>query len=38
MRGDVAAVRLANASVLVLVAGDAAIAEVVEDLLLDLLF
>jgi len=35
---DVAAVRFSDAGILVLVAGDAAEAEVVEDLLLDVLF
>ena len=38
MRWDVAAVRFTDAGVLVLVTGDAAVAEVVEDLLLDVLF
>jgi hypothetical protein len=38
MRWDVATVRLPDAGVLMLVAGDAAKAEVVQDLLLDVLF
>lgn len=38
MCGDVAAVRLSDASVLVLVAGDAFPAEVVQHLFLDVLF
>lgn len=38
VRGDVAPIRFSNAGVLVLVAGDAAKAEIVEDLLLDVLF
>ena len=38
VRGDVGAVGLPYAGVLVLVAGDAAKAEVVENLLLDVLF
>lgn len=38
MRGNIGAVRLPDAGVLVLIAGDAAVAEVVEDLLLDVLF
>ena len=38
VRGDVAAIRLSDAGVLVLVAGDAAKTEEVEDLLLDVLF
>ena len=38
MRGDVGTVGLADAGVLMLVAGDAAKAEVVQNLLLNMLF
>jgi hypothetical protein len=38
MGRDITAVRFPDAGVLVLVAGDAAESEVVEDLLLDVLF
>jgi hypothetical protein len=36
--GDITAIRFSDAGVLVLVSGDAAKAEVVKDLLLDVLF